>query len=63
MFITWIVVLAIEVYTYVQTHQIVYIKYIQVLGFFFLYTSTKLRERILKEKKMYSPGAWILIQF
>lgn len=30
MFITWIVVMLIRVYTYVQTHQIRYINYVQV---------------------------------
>lgn len=52
MFITWIVVLAIEVYTYVQTHQIVYIKYIQVLGlfFFFVYLN-KAEGKNFKRKK------------
>ena len=42
-FITWIVVMITQVYTYVQTHQIVYINYVQF--FFTNYISIKLEKK------------------
>ena len=52
MFITLIVVMVSQVYVYVQTHQIVYIKYVQVFFVYQLYLNVPVKKR--KRTRKYS---------